>query len=127
MSLPLLRQCIRVLFAVYLGLLTYWVYQHSNPDGNWFLIALFQTAPLLLIAPVFISFKSQHLHLALPVVMIYLCFTAPNLYLSWPDNSIAIAELIVNLGLSSLIMWYMLKVSKLKRLENTRINAPETA
>lgn len=115
MTLLALRNTMRLLLACFIITLVYWVY-FSLPDGtNITIITLFQILPLLLISPLFIHCRSPHLHIALPVIMIYMCFTAPNLFLDGQAQIIAGFELGINIVLSSLIMWYLLQVSQQQR------------
>ncbi|HBF09637.1 MAG TPA: hypothetical protein DHW71_08400 [Gammaproteobacteria bacterium] len=115
MSLAILRHIIRFLHVLYIAVTIYWVFQTTSADINPVVIALFQVFPLLLIAPIFIKFKPALLYIALPIIMIYLCFLAPNLFRDGPETSIAFIELSVNLLLTGFIMWYQLKASKNQR------------
>lgn len=116
MQLHHLRLIIRLGFIAFIALLFVSVYA-TVPQGQ-LSIALFQTAPLLLAAPLLIQFKSKHLHIVLPVIMIYMCFTAPNLFLSGIEAQLAGVELAMNILLSSFIMWYLLLASKAQRKKN---------
>ena len=118
MTLSVMRNIMRLLLALFIITLCYWVY-FSLPEATHITaVALFQIFPLLLIAPIFIQCRSPHLHIALPVIMIYMCFTAPNLFLDGTAQVIALIELALNIALSSSIMWYLLKASKLQRQLN---------
>jgi len=115
MSLAHLRHIIRLLHVLYIAVTVYWVFQTTSDTINPVVIALFQSFPLLLIAPIFIRFKPALLYIALPVIMLYLCFLTPNLYRDGPETHIAWVELSINLLLTGFIMWYQLKASKIQR------------
>ena len=115
MSLTTLRNIMRLLLACLILTLLYWVDFILPDTAQKWAIGLFQVFPLLLVAPLFIKCKSPHLHLALPIIMLYMCFTAPNLYLTGTAQVIALVELTVNIALSCVIMLYLLKASKFER------------
>ena len=117
MTLSVLRNVMRLLLALFIITLSYWVNFSLPAEANITGIVLFQILPLLLIAPLFIQCRSPHMHIALPIIMIYMCFTAPNLFLEGTAQAIALVELALNLALSCTIMWYLLKASKLRRLQ----------
>lgn len=121
MTLSTLRCFIRILFLAYIGMIIFWVFYTMPAASNPYSIAILQALPLLLISPIFVRFKSPHLHIALPVILIYLCFTAPNLYLPGTLGLLALAELILNIILSSSIMWYQLQASKVRRRKNAQM------
>mgnify|MGYP001108104197 CR=1 FL=1 len=114
MALHTLQKTILAVFSLFVCSLIYWVLETAN-GANPLPIILFQIWPLIFICPAFITWKPPHLHVALPVIMIYLCFTAPNLFRDGQAQLIAFAELFLNIIVSSLIMWFLLKVSKQRR------------
>jgi len=103
-----------ILHTIFIALIGGWVLisDYSNP---WPILAL-QTGPLLLLMPLLISARPPLLHLALTVILFYLCFSAPNLFASGLTSWYAIVEVVVNVILSSVIMWHLMRLSKASRL-----------
>lgn len=113
MTITQLRAAIRLAYCAFMALLAFYVY--VTAEQSPVSIAVFQLTPLLLVSPLLIQCRPKHMHLVLPIVMMYLCFSAPNLFIPGIRAQLAGAEIALNLVLSCTIMWYLLQSSKLHR------------